>query len=269
VGESGIGKSAILDELHRRLTERDQRKETFVGYYSKKESLIVPSQFLLYPFTTILASLAKEAKESQRPSEKIESTLDRFKRAVVGFTKEEGAKMAEAIIEDAVKKAGLEQTFKVGRGVWSRFKAEKTSLMLAEDYAAKNKDEALQAYLGIFRSLAEEFKERRFVLIFDQFENVGKASTDFLLNFVKFLTPHERFDIIVSFRTDDRTWNDPSVRSVYENLEQKLLYDLGAKKISIEGLSAEDIGKWIKAVRSISLPLRPDLQRIRAGIRSQ
>ena len=61
--------------------------------------------------------------------------------------------------------------------------------MSAEDYAAKNKDEALQAYLDIFRSLAEEFKERRFVLIFDQFENVGKASTDFFLNFVKIVNP--------------------------------------------------------------------------------
>ena len=51
--------------------------------------------------------------------------------------------MAEAIIEDAAKKAGLEQTFKVAKGFWSRFKAEKTGLMSAEDYAAKNKDEAL------------------------------------------------------------------------------------------------------------------------------
>lgn len=101
------------------------------------------------------------------------------------------------------------------------------------------------------------------MLIFDQFESVGKASTDFFLNFAKFLTPQKRFDIIVSFRTDDTTWNDPSVRNVYENLEQKLLYDLGAKNISIEGLSAEDMGKWIKAVRGISLPLTPDLQRIR------
>jgi hypothetical protein len=55
-----------------------------------------------------------------------------------------------------------------------------------------------------------------------------------LLNFVKLLTPQERFDIIVSFRTDDRIWYDPSVRTVYENLEQKLLYNLGAKKISID-----------------------------------
>jgi len=125
------------------------------------------------------------------------------------------------------------------------------------------RNEARESYLEIFKAIADEFKEKRFVLIFDQFEHVGKASTDFFLNFIKFLKPQERFHIILSFRTDDRTWNDTSVRNMYENLEQTLLYDLDAKKISIEGLSAEDIGKWIKQVRGISLPLIPSLQRIR------
>jgi hypothetical protein len=38
--------------------------------------------------------------------------------------------------------------------------------MSAEDYVVKNTDQqALQAYLVIFRSLPEEFKERRYVLI--------------------------------------------------------------------------------------------------------
>jgi hypothetical protein len=161
------------------------------------------------------------------------------------------------------KKAGLEQTFKISKGLWSRFKSEKTSLMLAEDYAGKNKDQALQSYLGIFRSLAQEFKDRRFVLIFDQFEGTGEASTRFFLNFAKLVTPQERFDIIVSFRTDDRTWNDPTVKTVYKELEQKFTEDLAAKKLPIEGLTAEDIGKWIKQVRDISLPLIPNLQRIR------
>ena len=35
------------------------------------------------------------------------------------------------------------------------------------------------------------------------------------------------------------------------------------RRYLIEGLSAQEIGKWIKAVRNISLPLNPDLQRIR------
>jgi hypothetical protein len=131
--------------------------------------------------------------------------------------------------------------------------------MLAQQYIADHRDEARQSYLEIFESIADEFKERRFVLIFDQFENVGKA----FLNFVKFLMPKERFDIIVYFRTDDTTWNDPSARKVYEDLERKMTYDLGAKKKPIEGLSAEDIGKWIKQVRGMSLPSIPDLQRIR------
>jgi hypothetical protein len=40
-------------------------------------------------------------------------------------------------------------------------------------------------------------------LVFDQFEYVGKASTDFFLNFVKLVMHKERFHIIVSFKTDD------------------------------------------------------------------
>jgi hypothetical protein len=74
---------------------------------------------------------------------------------------------------------------------------------------------------------------------------------------------YERVDVVVSFRTDDTTWNDSGARKVYEDLERKMIYDLGAKKISIEGLSTDDIGKWIKHVRDVSLPLIPDLRRIR------
>jgi tetratricopeptide (TPR) repeat protein len=135
-------------------------------------------------------------------------------------------------------------------------------LMLAEETVAKHRDQALKAYLDIFRALSKEFDKRRFVLIFDQFEHVGKPSTDFFLNFVKSIMPEDRFHIIVSFRTDDITWNDPSVRNAYEELEQKLINDLDTEKVSLEGISAEDIGRWIKRIRGISLPLVPDLERI-------
>jgi len=107
--------------------------------------------------------------------------------------------MSVAIIQDFAK-IGLEKTLEIGREIVETVGQEKTSLMLADDYIADHKGETLQAYLNIFKALADEFKDRRFILIFDQFENIGKASTDFFLNFVKFLEPQERFDIIVSFR---------------------------------------------------------------------
>lgn len=60
VGESGSGKSDLVDEIYRRITEEEnERNRPFIGYYSRKESLIAPSQFLFYPFNTILASLAQ------------------------------------------------------------------------------------------------------------------------------------------------------------------------------------------------------------------
>jgi tetratricopeptide (TPR) repeat protein len=264
VGESGIGKSALLDEVYRRLIQGDdQRNRPFVGYYSKKESLLAESESLLYPFSIVLKSLINNAKESQQLGEKIDNTMARVKKGLLKFGKEQGIKIGVAIIEDVAKKAGLEQTLDVGKDILKAVGSEKTSLMLAQQYIADHRDEARQSYLEIFKAIADEFKERRFVLIFDQFENVGKASTDFFLNFVKFLMPQERFDIILSFKIDDTIWNDPSARKVYEDLERKLVYDLAAKKISMEGLSAQDIGKWIKQVRRISLPPTPDLQRIR------
>ena len=264
VGESGSGKSALLDELYRILTEEvDQNNRPFVGYYSKKESLIAESESLIYPFSIVLEKLLNNAKESEQLYEKLDSTLSRVKQGFIKFGKEQGIKLGVAIIDDLANKVGLKETLDVGKGFLEAVSSEKTSLMLAQRYIADHRDEARQSYLETLQAVANEFKERRFVLIFDQFESVGKASTDLFLNFVKFLKPQERFEIIVSFRTDDTTWNDASVRSVYEDLERKLAYDLDAKKISIEGLSAEDMGKWIKQVRGIFVPLIPDLQRIR------
>jgi hypothetical protein len=65
---------------------------------------------------------------------------------------------------------------------------------------SKNQSEAILSYLGIFQSLADEFKDRRFVLLFDQFESTKKASVEFLINFVNRMP--DKFHIVVSFRTE-------------------------------------------------------------------
>jgi ABC-type nitrate/sulfonate/bicarbonate transport system ATPase subunit len=60
IGESGVGKSTLLDEIHRLLTEEeDLRKQIFVGYYRNEESLIAESESLIYPFTIVLKELSK------------------------------------------------------------------------------------------------------------------------------------------------------------------------------------------------------------------
>lgn len=49
IGESGIGKSALLDEYYRTLTE-EMRDEVFVGYYSRDEVpiFIFSSRFAIF-----------------------------------------------------------------------------------------------------------------------------------------------------------------------------------------------------------------------------
>jgi predicted ATPase len=103
VGESGIGKSKLLDEVYRRLRYEHQDR-FFVGYYDKSKALISESQSLIYPFSIVLTSLIEGAKESQQPGERIDNTLNRLQRTLVKFAKEEGMKMVEAIIEDVAKK---------------------------------------------------------------------------------------------------------------------------------------------------------------------
>src|SRR5205823_1894731 len=90
VGESGIGKSALLDEIYRRLTEEDdQSNQIFVGYYSKKESLIAESESLIYPFSIVLQKLVNNVKQSQQLGEKIDSTMARVKKGLLKFGKEQ------------------------------------------------------------------------------------------------------------------------------------------------------------------------------------
>jgi Cdc6-like AAA superfamily ATPase len=126
VGESGIGKSALLDEVNRRLTEEDdQRNRPFVGYYSKKESLIAESESLLYPFSIVLENLVNSANESQQLGEKIDNTLARVKKGLLKFGKEQGIKLGVAIIEDVANKAGLGQTLEVGKDIFKAIIDEK------------------------------------------------------------------------------------------------------------------------------------------------
>jgi tetratricopeptide (TPR) repeat protein len=270
VGESGIGKSSLLDEIYRRLTQDGEEEMNgiqirlpFVGYYSKQESLIAESESLLYPFSIVLEKLVNDIMGSQQLGERIDSTLARVKKGLLKFGKDQGIKIGVAVLEDLARKFGLEQTLEIGKDILKAIGSEKTSLIMAQQYILDHRDEARRSYLEIFKVIAEEFRERRFVLIFDQFEKVGKASIDFFLNFVKFLKPQEKFDVIVSFRTDDIIWSEPSARKVYEDLELEMINELGANKILLKGLSTDDIDRWIKQVRSISLPLVPNLQRIR------
>jgi predicted ATPase len=99
IGESGIGKSALLDEFYRTLVE-DMRDEVFVGYYSREESLIAESESLIYPFRILLRSLVQQSKESQHLNERIDNTISRVKRGLLRFVKEQGVKMGVAIIQD-------------------------------------------------------------------------------------------------------------------------------------------------------------------------
>ena len=79
-GESGIGKSAFLDEIYKRLQDgNSNNNQAFVGYYSKDQSLIAPS-LPIYPFNIALSRLINGSTDTQNIEEKANMTINRLKR---------------------------------------------------------------------------------------------------------------------------------------------------------------------------------------------
>jgi predicted ATPase len=88
-GESGIGKSAFLDEIYSRLQDKNSNNnQDFVGYYSQAQSLMAPPSLQIYPFNIALSSLIMGIKDAQNMEEKAKITINRLEKAFVEFAKE-------------------------------------------------------------------------------------------------------------------------------------------------------------------------------------
>lgn len=262
--ESGMGKSALLLRLYNELKEKERGSSTsssfLVGFYDRNKALVGGSASMIYPFAIALESLLVWLKDTTDYSDEFKGLIKRTQGALIKTLRDEASNILVALVDDVAKKFGFEQTLGVVKKFYKNFKEEKTSIALAEQYVAENQQEAIFAYMTIVESLANEFVDRKFVFIFDQFEMVRKASIDFLINFVARM-PENNFHVIVSFKVEERAWSDTVARQLYEYAKEQLT-DLGAKNIGLEGLSAEEIGEWIKAVRKVELPPK-DLQIIR------
>ncbi len=261
IGESGVGKTYFLDKVYSELTQ-NSLTEYCVGYYDHHRSLIAESASLTYPFNCVLESLVNSINLSSTLREKSSVAFKRITKGIIKTAKSKSRKLALAVLSDIVHKIGLEQTFELGKEVVENIIAEKTGSVLAREYIMEHRDELLESYVEIITALHEEFKERKFVLIFDQFEYVGKSSTDFLLNLAKFLRPIDGVYLIVSFKSD-RTNTDPSFKILLEDFLYKIRSDLKGEVIELNGLDVIDIDTWIRSVRNISLPMIPSLIRIR------
>ena len=257
-GEVGIGKTTLLNEFYNQLS-LSKRDNYYVGYFDKNKEL--RSAGLIYPFITVLESLLNWISKTIAATDKIKETISRMEKAFVKFIKEKGTEMAGALIQDVAEKIGLKETLKISKEFLKTFKEQRSATMLADTYITENKTEVVSSYIDIFNILKTEFQEHAFILIFDQFENVGKASIDFLIDFLKNLP--SMFHVVISFRSEEEISDDDIVaKKVYEYATRSL-EELGAREIIVKGLSAEDIGVWIKTVKGIDLPLIPDLKRIR------
>lgn len=73
--------------------------------------------------------------------------------------------MVGAILQDVATKLELEKTFDVLKDFLKVYEGQKSAVILAEDYISRNHGEAVLSCLGIFESLANEFKEVKAVYV--------------------------------------------------------------------------------------------------------
>ena len=259
-GDSGIGKSKLLDEYYNKV--RDKHKNTyFVGYYDNKKSLIAEGSYYLYPFNECLSNLIITIKENQTSPEQIKLFSRRLANSIKSYAKETGKELVIAIADDIIRKVGLEQTASILKKFIPHWQKMKTALSETENFISRQKEDIFNLYLNIFTTLSNEFHNRKFLLFFDQFEYVGKDSVNFLLNLMKRLP--DTFHFLVAFKTPDRRWKDETIRNLYTDTYDKIIYDLKGKFLQLEGLTPEEIGEWVFKVKKIQLPLIPNLTRIR------
>jgi AAA+ ATPase superfamily predicted ATPase len=250
IGESGIGKSSLLEEFYNRIDKRNS--DLLIGFYSKDNLLIGESMSTIYPFVNILSNLLDWARRNERPNEKIKGIMSRIETALIDFAKEKGSEMVGAIIHDAAKKLGLDKTLETMEPLIIKLKGSQSAITLATNYAHENSNEPIISFVGIIQTILKQFGNRHLVLIFDQFESVRKSSIDFLINFIRLMQSNYKFHIIVSFKVEEQKWSDTVARELYAYASQHL-QELGAKQLKLVGLSEESIGSWIKCIRNVNL----------------
>jgi hypothetical protein len=170
IGESGIGKSSILDNFYLRIKERINLKQDnndntyFIGYYSKREALVSELKSEEYLLKVILSNLIENVKEFELQTEETRIILNRIGKALKKFAEEEGKQIAKDIVEDMLKKIGLEKSISYLEKFVNIFKDIKSSIINAEELL-KQREQLLDIYSNIFKNISQEFSERRFILI--------------------------------------------------------------------------------------------------------
>ena len=231
-GEAGIGKTALLNEFYDKLRFA-KRDNYFVGYFDKNKEL--RSAGLIYPFITVLESLLDWISKTLAATDKIKETMSRMEKAFVKFIKEKGTEISGALLQDLAEKIGLKETLKISKEFLKTFKEQRSATMLADTYITENKTEVVSSYIDIFNILRTEFQEHLFILIFDQFENVGKASIDFLIDFLKNLPT--MCHVIISFRSAEEVSNENRRKITLHTFRRFV-------KTTISDLGYADYSEW-------------------------
>jgi predicted ATPase len=240
-GESGIGKSALLDSFS---IQVKSSSKVVVAYYDERIALISELDDYSYPIKILLSKLVQGIKESGLLGQDQSNLFTRLRQNVFAYLSREKKQVAESILDQVFSSLNLEQSaVSVLRDLVKIFRNKKLSLEDAEAFG-KQRESVLEIFIKLFISISNEFPDIQFILVLDKLERIGKSAIDFLINFVKFLPVN--YHVILSYKVG--TWESEGEKRVYDETRNKVIYDLGGKEILLEGLREEDIGKFLTLI---------------------
>lgn len=246
IGEPGIGKSTFLKEITKRIQEGSKGK-IFVGFHS----VIYRTDNVASPFVRTLDDLMESLSASLR--ERIKEGAKRALRVGEKIFSEKGRKIARSLFKAfAVKWLDKETLEELEKAV-KEWKETPSIFSFVEEKISKYREDFVYDFCFTLRTLVDEYKELKFVLVIDQFERVSPLSCEMLLGIVR-MKPRG-IHIAVSFKIEkDGTTSFESIKSD--------LLQLHAKTLELPTLSEEQIGEWISKVKGKEFS-RPELRKIK------
>jgi hypothetical protein len=258
-GEWGIGKTSILESY------RDHLKRQggyYVGLVGGKEG-----QEDAYPFIQMLASLLSEitAREGDVMSglKKIQAGL----KNVIKDYKNIPFRIGKAFISSAIDQA-LDNIVKIGPlGVLSKDTLKKELGDIYEDLkdadpenqadrfiADHMGDAVMEQYTRILESLAKQYSDEVFVLVFDQFEKFKDTTTGMLMGLVRSignpLPDNIRFLVVYDWPSIDRTEKDQRDNRFKEMQDVFMeVYSTKKNQILLEGFNADEVNAFAKGLK--------------------
>ena len=233
IGEAGIGKSSYINEIVTRIRTHSSETHTFVGLNSVLDGTTNPASPFIRAIDDLMSNLAVPLEN------KVEVQCKRLKNVCKKIFLEKGKTLAKALAKTvAIKLLNKEAVDEIEEFA-KEFVNTPTIDSLGEDIFSKHRDDFVYDLTYFVNQLVEEYKNLRFVLIFDQFERAPFVSYGIFLGLIRGMSKKsDRLHTVVSLKAGKESITN------FTTIKPELA-GLHAKFLTLPPMTEQEIGEWM------------------------